>query len=80
MQALKIIIYVVHALISFGLIVSVTLNMAKHSSLGGAFGSGGSGAVFGREKGLSALGKVTLWLAIAFMVLSFLTSYAMVRL
>ncbi|HPE68899.1 MAG TPA: preprotein translocase subunit SecG [Thermotogota bacterium] len=79
MQVFKMIIYVLHALISLGLIVSVTLNMAKHSSLGGAFGSGASSTVFGREKGLSGLGKVTLWLSIAFMVMSFLTSYAMTK-
>jgi preprotein translocase subunit SecG len=79
MQIFKTIIYVVHALVSLGLIVSVTLNMSRQSSLGGAFGSGASGAVFGREKGLDRLGKITLWLAISFMVLSFMTSYAMTR-
>lgn len=79
MQAFKIIIYIVHALVSLGLIISVTLNMAKHTSLGGAFGSGANATVFGGEKGLNRIGKITLWLAIAFMVLSFLTSYAMTR-
>jgi len=80
MEIFKMIIYVVHALISLGLIISVTFNMAKHSSLGGAFGSGGSSTVFGREKGLSTLSRITLGLAIAFMVMSFVTSYAMVKL
>ena len=77
MQVLKMVIYVLHAAIAFGLIISVTLNMAKHSSLGGAFGGGATNTVFGREKGLSSLGKLTLWLAIAFMIMSFVTSYAM---
>ncbi|HOH13704.1 MAG TPA: preprotein translocase subunit SecG, partial [Thermotogota bacterium] len=63
MQAFKIIIYIVHALVSLGLIISVTLNMAKHTSLGGAFGSGANATVFGREKGLNRIGKITIWLA-----------------
>jgi preprotein translocase subunit SecG len=79
MEALKVIVYIVHTLISVGLIVTVTLNMAKHTSLGGAFGSGGANTVFGREKGLDPLSKVTLWLAIAFFVMSFVTAYVMVQ-
>jgi protein translocase SecG subunit len=51
--------------------------MAKHSGLGGAFGAGGANTVFGREKGLSGLGKLTLYLAIGFMVMSFVTAYMM---
>ncbi len=78
MQILKNIVYVLHTVIALGLVVSVTLNMAKHSSLGGAFGAGASSTVFGREKGLSTLGKITLGLAVAFMVMSFVTSYMMV--
>jgi protein translocase SecG subunit len=53
------------------------MSMAKHSSLGGAFGAGGANTVFGREKGLSGLGKLTLYLAIGFMVMSFVTAYMM---
>ncbi len=79
MEILKVIVYILHTLISVGLIVTVTLNMAKHTSLGGAFGSGGANTVFGREKGLDPLSKVTLWLAIAFFVMSFVTAYVMVQ-
>jgi len=78
-ETLKILVYILHAAISVGLIVTVTMSMAKHSSLGGAFGAGGANTVFGREKGLSGLGKITLYLAIAFMVMSFVTSYMMGR-
>jgi len=78
MQVLKNIVYVLHTVIALSLVVSVTLNMAKHSSLGGAFGAGASSTVFGREKGLSKLGKITLGLAIGFMIMSFITSYFMV--
>lgn len=77
MEAFKIIVYILHSVISLALIISVTMSMAKHSSLGGAFGGGGANTVFGREKGLSGLAKLTLYLAIAFMVVSFLTSYVM---
>jgi preprotein translocase subunit SecG len=76
-ETLKIIVYILHAVISVSLIVSVTMSMAKHSSLGGAFGAGGANTVFGREKGLSGLGKLTLYLAIGFMVMSFVTAYMM---
>jgi preprotein translocase subunit SecG len=76
-ETLKIIVYILHAAISVALIVSVTMSMAKHSGLGGAFGAGGANTVFGREKGLSGLGKLTLYLAIGFMVMSFVTAYMM---
>jgi preprotein translocase subunit SecG len=76
-ETLKIIVYILHSVISVSLIVSVTMSMAKHSSLGGAFGAGGANTVFGREKGLSGLGKLTLYLAIGFMVMSFVTAYMM---
>ncbi|HOO33425.1 MAG TPA: preprotein translocase subunit SecG [Thermotogota bacterium] len=77
MEIIKVLVYILHTAVAFGLIVTVTMSMAKHSSLGGAFGAGGANTVFGREKGLSGLSKVTLYLAIAFMVMSFVTSYVM---
>jgi len=77
MHVLKGIIFALHGIISIGLIVSVLFQMSKHSELGGAFGSGALHTVFGREKGLDTLGKITLGLAIAFMVSSFLTAYAL---
>jgi len=76
-EIIKVLVYILHTAVAFGLIVTVTMSMAKHSSLGGAFGAGGANTVFGREKGLSGLSKVTLYLAIAFMVMSFVTSYVM---
>jgi preprotein translocase subunit SecG len=76
-EVIKALVYILHAAVALGLVVTVTMSMAKHSSLGGAFGAGGSNAVFGREKGLSGLSKVTLYLAIGFMVMSFVTSYVM---
>ena len=77
MEVIKTLVYIVHAAVALGLIVSVTMSMAKHSSLGGAFGGGAANTVFGREKGLSGLSKLTLYLAIGFMIMSFVTSYVM---
>lgn len=70
-------IFAIHGAISISLAISVLFQMSKHSELGGAFGSGSLHTVFGREKGLDTLGKITLGLAIAFMVSSFLTAYAL---
>ncbi len=65
----------IYIAVSVGLIWSVMMQMSKHAGLGGAFGSGSLYTVFGREKGLDTLGKVTLTLAITFMVMSVVVSY-----
>ncbi|WP_036226393.1 preprotein translocase subunit SecG [Mesoaciditoga lauensis] len=65
----------IYIAVSVGLIWSVMMQMSKHAGLGGAFGSGSLYTVFGREKGLDTLGKVTLTLAITFMVMSVIVAY-----
>ncbi len=75
MSVLLIIVITVYIAVSVGLIWSVMMQMSKHAGLGGAFGSGSLYTVFGREKGLDTLGKVTLTLAITFMVMSLIVAY-----
>ncbi len=77
MSAITLIVLIIDVLISVGLITSVMMQMSKHAGLGGAFGSGSLYTVFGREKGLDTLGKVTLTLAVAFMVMSVVTAYVL---
>ncbi|HDM70032.1 MAG TPA: preprotein translocase subunit SecG [Thermotogales bacterium] len=74
---MKLVMFIIHGVISIALVVSVLFQMSKYSELGGAFGSGSLYTVFGREKGLDTMGKITLGLAIAFMVTSFLTAYVL---
>jgi preprotein translocase subunit SecG len=70
---------IVHSLISAGLIYMVTQQMGKFAELGGAFGSGSLYTMFGRKKGLDTPGKITLGLAIAFMVSSIVTAFFIAR-
>ncbi len=75
MGIMLLIVIAIYIAVSVGLIWSVMMQMSKHAGLGGAFGSGSLYTVFGREKGLDTLGKVTLTLAITFMVLSIIVAY-----
>lgn len=52
----------------------VLLQMSEHSGLGGAFGSGGSSTVFGRDEVKDPRRTLTAALAGAFMVLGFVLS------
>jgi preprotein translocase subunit SecG len=70
---------IVHSLISAGLIYMVIQQMGKFAELGGAFGSGSLYTMFGRKKGLDTSGKITLGLAIAFMVSSIVTAFFIAR-
>ncbi len=75
MSAFAIVIVAIYISLAVGLVWSVMMQMSKHAGLGGAFGSGSLYTVFGREKGLDTLGKITLVLAISFMVMSVVTAY-----
>ena len=75
MDIVSLIVITIYITISVGLIWSVMMQMSKHAGLGGAFGSGSLYTVFGREKGLDTLGKITLTLAITFMVMSVIVAY-----
>ncbi|ODN31088.1 preprotein translocase subunit SecG [Fervidobacterium thailandense] len=76
---LAVILLVIHALISAGLIFMVLQEMEKFSELGGAFGSGAAYTMFGRKRGLDTSGKITVGLAIAFFAMCFLVSFVIVR-
>jgi protein translocase SecG subunit len=58
----------------FALIGLILLQMSEHSGLGGAFGSGMSGTVFGRDETRDPKRTLTIGLAIAFMLLGFILS------
>jgi len=75
LSALVIVIVAIYISVAVSLIWSVMMQMSKHAGLGGAFGSGSLYTVFGREKGLDTLGRITLALAITFMVMSVITAY-----
>ncbi|MDD3748401.1 MAG: preprotein translocase subunit SecG [Candidatus Bipolaricaulis anaerobius] len=49
MAALKIVLQIVFLLDALALIGLVLLQMSEHASMGGAFGSGMAGTVFGRD-------------------------------
>jgi preprotein translocase subunit SecG len=52
----------------------ILLQMSEHSGLGGAFGSGMSSTVFGRDEVRDPKRTLTVGLAVAFMVLGFVLS------
>jgi len=74
---LFLLVMIIDLVISVALIWVVQMKMSKHGGLGGAFGSGSLYTVFGREKGLDTLAKVTIVLAVAFMVMSVITAYVL---
>jgi preprotein translocase subunit SecG len=71
---LRIILEVLFFLDSFGLMGIILLQMSEHSGLGGAFGSGGSTTVFGRDEVKDPKRTVTVVLSTVFMVLGFVLS------
>jgi preprotein translocase subunit SecG len=71
MEILKTVLIVVQFLLAIGLIAIVILQPAKGEGLGSI--GGGSKLFFSKSKGFEAvLEKATTWVAIAFMVTSFL--------
>jgi preprotein translocase subunit SecG len=52
----------------------ILLQMSEHSGLGGAFGSGMSSTVFGRDEVRDPKRTLTIGLAVAFMLLGFVLS------
>ncbi len=77
MSILVLFVVIIDLLIAVALIWVVMMKMSKHGGLGGAFGSGSLYTVFGREKGLDTLGKVTVALAVSFMVMSIVTAFVL---
>lgn len=61
---------ILHLLIAVGLIATVLLQSGKSAGISGAIG-GGAEAIFGKKKGIDELlGRITTWLAVAFMITS----------
>ena len=58
----------------FALMGLVLLQMSEHSGLGGAFGSGMSSTVFGRDETKDPKRTLTIAFAVAFMLLGFILS------
>jgi preprotein translocase subunit SecG len=71
---LRVILEVLFVLDCFALLGIVLLQMSEHSGLGGAFGSGGSSTVFGRDDVRDPKRTLTVGLATGFMLLGFVLS------
>lgn len=74
MAVLRVILQVVFFLDCFGLMGIVLLQMSEHSGLGGAFGSGMSSTVFGRDEVKDPKRTLTIAFSTVFMALGFLLS------
>ena len=62
---------ILHVLVSLGIIAIVLLQAGKGADIGSAFGGGGAQAVFGSMGTPTLLGKITVGVAIVFMLTSF---------
>jgi preprotein translocase subunit SecG len=72
-------VYVVHIMVCFFLIVVVLLQSGKSGDIAAAFGGMGSQTAFGPRGAATALSRATTWSAIIFMVTSITLSIAAVR-
>jgi preprotein translocase subunit SecG len=70
----RVILEVLFFLDCFALLGIILLQMSEHSGLGGAFGSGGSTTVFGRDEVRDPKRTLTVGLATVFMALGFILS------
>jgi preprotein translocase subunit SecG len=59
---------------SFAMMGLILMQMSEHSGLGGAFGSGMSSTVFGRDETKDPKRTLTVALATVFMILAFILS------
>lgn len=69
------ILIVVQVLVAIGLIGIVLIQQGRGADAGAAFGSGGSGTIFGARGPASALTRITAGLAVAFFVNSIALAY-----
>jgi protein translocase SecG subunit len=74
MTVLRIVLEIVFFLDSFALMGIILMQMSEHSGLGGAFGSGMSNTVFGRDEVRDPKRTVTAVLAGVFLLLGFILS------
>jgi preprotein translocase subunit SecG len=65
----------IHILICITLIVIVLMQSSKGGGLAGAFGGGGDQTMFGGHETATFLNKATTYLAVLFMLLSFVLAY-----
>jgi len=72
-------IYAVHILVCFFLIIVVLLQSGKSGDIAAAFGGMGSQTAFGPRGAATALSKATTWSAVLFMVTSITLSIFVVR-
>ena len=72
-------IYALHILVSFFLIIVVLLQSGKSGDIAAAFGGMGSQTAFGPRGAATALSKATTWSAVLFMVTSITLSIFAVR-
>lgn len=75
MNHIMTILIVIHFLVSIALILIVLFQADKGEGLAGAFGGGSSYAVFGEQGPTSFLAKLTVGVAIVFMVTSLSLAY-----
>ena len=68
MKTLLIFVYITTSISLVGLIL---LQQSKGSDIGSAFGGGASNTMFGPNSSLSPLAKITAFLSVIFLVLSF---------
>jgi len=72
-------IYAIHILVSFFLIIVVLLQSGKSGDIAAAFGGMGSQTAFGPRGAATALSKATTWSAVLFMLTSITLSIFAVR-
>jgi preprotein translocase subunit SecG len=63
--------YIIYLLVSVGLILIIMIQQGKGGGLAGAFGGGGGETFFGHSS-MQQIGKITIGLAVTFLVLSLL--------
>ena len=68
-------VLVIHVLAAIGVISLVLLQHGKGADMGAAFGSGGSGSLFGATGGANFLSRTTAVLAGVFFVCTLLLAY-----
>src|SRR5262249_45654508 len=73
------VIYAIHILVCFFLIVVVLLQSGKSGDIAAAFGGMGSQTAFGPRGAATALSKATTWSAVLFMITSITLSIFAVR-
>jgi protein translocase SecG subunit len=74
MTWIRIVLQVIFFLDSLGLMGIILMQMSEHTGLGGAFGSGMSSTVFGRDEVKDPKRTVTVVLASVFLLLGFVLS------